>query len=297
MGGAERALATQIETAPRRTTVLYARVEGEERLRAQALRLRTRCVAGLSQAAELSGGRVVRKQPDGVMALFASPDAATAAAARMQAYAEAGGHRAADTQVRIGYDSGPVTQYGPRDVRGETVNRAREFSGYARHGQILTSARTVSELSSKVRIVVRPLASSDASGEHSLREVAWRDAANQVLGPHKDGTPGRPKAIRLAYRGKVLVRRREWDIVTIGRDPHMDFVVNERTVSRHHCDVVRRGGRFLLRDHSTNGTFVMIEGEGEVHVHVAEIALTRSGRISLGLSGDITEEVVRYTCE
>jgi class 3 adenylate cyclase len=297
MGGAERALAPQIEATPRRTTVLYARVDGEERLRAQALRLRTRCVAGLSQAAELSGGRVVRKQPDAVMALFASPDAATAAAARMQAYAEAGGHLAADTQVRIGYDSGPVTQYGARDVRGETVNRAREFSGYARHGQIVTSARTAAELSSKVRIVLRPLASRDATGEHSLREVAWRDAANQILGPHKDGSPGRPKAIRLAYRGKVLVRRREWDIVTMGRDPNLDFVIDEHAVSRHHCDVVRRGGRFILRDHSTNGTFVMVPGEGEVHVHVAEIALAKAGWISLGLSGDITEEVVRYTCE
>jgi adenylate cyclase len=297
MGGAERALATEIEAAPRRTTVLYARVEGEERLRAQALRQRTRCVAGLSQAAELAGGRVVRKQPDAVMALFANPDAATAAAARMQAYAEAGGHRPADMQVRIGYHSGPVMQHGPRDVRGDAVNRAVEFSRQARHGQIVTSAQTVSELSVMVRIMARPLASAEAGGDDALREVAWRDAANQVLSPYKGGSPARPTAIRLAYRGKVLVRRREWDIVTLGRDPNLDFVIAERIASRHHCDVVRRGGRFLLRDHSTNGTFVMIEGEGEVHVHVAELALTKSGWISLGMSGDIAEDVVRYTCE
>ena len=57
MGGPERALTAQIEaTSPRRTTVLYARVDGRERPRGPALRRRVRCVAALSQAAELSGG-------------------------------------------------------------------------------------------------------------------------------------------------------------------------------------------------------------------------------------------------
>ncbi|HZC78427.1 MAG TPA: FHA domain-containing protein, partial [Ktedonobacterales bacterium] len=102
---------------------------------------------------------------------------------------------------------------------------------------------------------------------------------------------------RLAYRDKVLVRRREWDVVTIGRDADLDFVISQQTVSRRHCDVVRREGRFLLRDHSTNGTFVMVEGEGELHVHVGELVLAKSGWIAPGLSGDVTEDVVRYWCE
>src|SRR5207248_7929146 len=159
MGGIERALKNEIEaTAPGRTTVLYARVDGGERLRAEAARRRVRCVAGLSQAAELSGGRVLEKQAHAVMALFASPDAATAAAARMQAYAEAGGHKPAEMQVRIGYQTGRVTQQGTR-VRGETVDLAPEFSRQARDGQIVTSADTASTLSPSVRTALRPLAS------------------------------------------------------------------------------------------------------------------------------------------
>src|SRR5256885_4697120 len=111
MGGPERALTAQIEaTSPRRTTVLYARVDGRERPRGPALRRRVRCVAALSQAAELSGGRVLRKQADAVMAVFASPDVATAAAARMQAYAEAGGAKSSDMEGGIGHQTGAVDQ-------------------------------------------------------------------------------------------------------------------------------------------------------------------------------------------
>src|SRR2546421_7266373 len=129
MGGPERALTAQIEaTTPRRTTVLYARVDGTERPRGPALRRRVRCVAALSQAAELSGGRVLRKQVDAVMAVFASPDVATAAAARMQAYAEAGRHKASDMQIRIGYQTGAVAHNGGPLARGTRGPPGRLFT-------------------------------------------------------------------------------------------------------------------------------------------------------------------------
>jgi hypothetical protein len=177
------------------------------------------------------------------------------------------------------------------------VKLALEFSRLAENGQIVTSAETAASLNPAVRAAVKPLPQNGAGAGLALREVAWRDATTQILGAQKDAPGLKPTAIRLAYRDKVLVRRREWDVVTIGRDPDLDFVIEEQTVSRRHCDVIRREGRFLLRDHSTNGTFVMIEGEGEVHVHVGEHLLTKSGWIAPGLSGDVTEDIVRYWCE
>ena len=257
---------------------------------------RLRCVEALVQAAQISGGRVLRRQGDAIMAVFGTADAAAAAATRMHAYVETPREQANKLQVRIGLQSGPVTQDG-RDVLGDTVNLALEFSRLAENGQIVTSAETAASLNPAVRAAVKPLPQNGAGAGLALREVAWRDATNQILGAQKDAPGLKPTAIRLAYRDKVLVRRREWDVVTIGRDPDLDFVIEEQTVSRRHCDVIRREGRFLLRDHSTNGTFVMIEGEGEVHVHVGEHLLTKSGWIAPGLSGDVTEDVVRYWCE
>ena len=280
----------------RRTAVLFARVSANEKPQVEPMGPRLRCVEALAQAAELSGGRVLRRQGDAIMALFATADAAAAAATRMHAYVEGGAEQGSELRVRIGLQSGPVTQDG-YDVLGDTVNLALEFSRLAQNGQIVTSAETAASLNPGVQTAVRPLASGSAGSGLKLREVAWREASSRILGAHKDALPRQPPAIRLAYGDKVLVRRREWDVVTIGRDPELDVVIAQQTVSRRHCDVIRREGRFLLRDHSTNGTFVMVEGEGEVHVHVGELVLAKNGWIAPGLSGDVTEDVVRYWCE
>jgi len=297
MGGPEQALRDQVEaTTPRRTTVLYARVNGKERPRGDALRRRVRCVAALSQAAELSGGRVLRKQPDAVMAVFASADVATAAAARMQSFAENGGHKSADMHVGIGYQTGAVTQHG-REIAGETVDLARELSRQARDGQILTSAETASSLSAGVRIAIRPLPSVAIIGAEQLREVAWRDSTDRLLVAQRTAAAARQPALRLNYQEKVLIRRRDREFVTLGRDPSLDVVIDEPSASRRHCHIVRRDGRFILRDHSTNGTYVTIEGEGEVHLHVATLALHKAGWLALGMSADLTERVVYFCCE
>ena len=60
---------------------------------------------------------------------------------------------------------------------------------------------------------------------------------------------------------------------------------------------MRRDGKFVLRDHSTNGTYVTIEGEGEVHLHVDSLVLRKTGWLALGMSGDLTEQLVRFACE
>jgi len=297
MGGPERALTQRIpRTSGRPTTVLFARVSANEKPRIEAMSQRLRCVAAVAQAAELSGGRVVRKQGDAVMAVFASPDAATAAAARMHGYAEAAGQACANLRVRIGFQAGSVQQKGA-DVRGRVVDLALEFSSHAASGQIVTSEDTASLLTPRVQEAVRVLPSASANTGHSLREVLWRRAASQILAAQKEARTTRYKAIRLTYRGKTLVRRRQFDVVTMGRDAMLDFVIADKTVSRRHCEVMRRDTLFLVCDHSANGTFVMTEGEGEVHIHLDEFALTKSGWISLGQSGDATEEVVRYVCE
>ena len=295
MGGPEQALREQVEaTTPRRTTVLYARVNGKERPRGDALRKRVRCVAALSQAAELGGGRVLRKQPDAVMAVFASPDVATAAAARMQSFAETGGHKSSDMQVGIGVQSGAVSQHG-REISGETVDLARELSRRARDGQILTSAETASTLSAGVRVAIRPLPSIGIIGAEQLREVDWRDSTDRLRAAQRSAA--RQPGLRLNYQGKVLVRRRDSEFVTLGRDPSLDVVVDEPSASRRHCHIVRRDGKFILRDHSTNGTYVTIEGEGEVHLHVDALVLHRSGWIALGLSGEANDHVMYFCCE
>jgi hypothetical protein len=42
----------------------------------------------------------------------------------------------------------------------------------------------------------------------------------------------------------------------VGRQRRADLVIGEKTVSRHHADVCYESGRYVLYDHSTNGTWV-----------------------------------------
>ncbi len=45
-------------------------------------------------------------------------------------------------------------------------------------------------------------------------------------------------------------------VSSIGRDEDCDIVLDGDTVSRRHCEIIRRGSAYVLRDGSRNGTFV-----------------------------------------
>ena len=88
--------------------------------------------------------------------------------------------------------------------------------------------------------------------------------------------------VKLKYRGKELVRRRDNDSITLGRDESSGLQILEDKCSRHHCTIERRGDKFVLRDHSTNGTYITIGEEEEILLQRDEIALRKSGWISFG---------------
>lgn len=44
--------------------------------------------------------------------------------------------------------------------------------------------------------------------------------------------------------------------VRVGREKRADLVIGEKTVSRHHADICYESGRYVLYDHSSNGTWV-----------------------------------------
>jgi pSer/pThr/pTyr-binding forkhead associated (FHA) protein len=62
----------------------------------------------------------------------------------------------------------------------------------------------------------------------------------------------------------------------VGRQADNDIVLDDRRVSRHHAEVIDRGGRWVIRDRdSTNGTAV----NGKV---TKEAVLKPGDRISFG---------------
>jgi hypothetical protein len=62
-------------------------------------------------------------------------------------------------------------------------------------------------------------------------------------------------------------------------------VVGDRKASRQHARIERRRSRFVLTDHSSNGTWVRFDGEAEeVVLQREEIMLRASGLIGFGHS-------------
>jgi adenylate cyclase len=187
------------------------------------------------------------------------------------------------------------------DVFGDTVNLASRLTGQAVKGQIVTSHDTLALLGPIYRGSTRKLYTIQVKGrveEVGLCELIWRQSDDATTFATKRPEPQtKPVVLRLRYRGAELVRRREADSVTLGREQSCGLVVPDSMASRQHCTVERRGDKFVLRDHSTNGTYVTTEGDQEIVLRREEVTLRLRGWIALGQSRAATEEVVEYLCD
>lgn len=294
-------------SADRGSTVLFADVTGSTRLYEEAGDTRAldaieSCLDRLRRAAEASGGRVVKTTGDEVMALFATPDMAADAATRMHLAVDAlpplDSHKLG---VRIGFHAGPVIQR-DNDVFGDTVNLASRLVEQATRGQVLTSAETVELLTPALRSSTRRLYDITVRGkadEIALCELLWQKSADITDFPttHTIKKPAR-LTLRLRYRGKEIVRRRLQESVTLGRDPASTVVVAEATASRHHCLIERRQDKYIVRDHSSNGTYVTEEGENrETILRREEAALHGHGWIAFGQPKSHTADALEYWCD
>ena len=290
----------------RDTTVLFANLIGAAELQAGAGSAGAReamesCLDKLRQASESRDVRIVKTMRDKLMMLAATPDAAADAAAAMQFSIE---KLAPVSGIRLGlgvaFHRGPVIQQ-ENDVFGGTVNLAARLGEQAVAGNILTTEETARDLCPLYRKWTRSLSSvrvRGISGEVELCELLWRLDGNATAPGFARLSAAMTRVVlRLRYRDREIWRRRENDEVTIGRDEGCGLVIAEPMASRQHCKIERRVGRFVLIDHSANGTYVTAEGENEVLVRREEFTLYRQGRIAFGQSAAKAVEVVEFRCD
>jgi adenylate cyclase len=291
----------------RQTTVLFAAVTGSVELYATlgdvpAVDAITRCLEAFRHAAVESGGRVVKTMGEEIMALFPTADAAADAAARMQngveSLVEMGGPKSLG--ARIAFHAGPVLQH-DNDIFGDSVNIASRLVEQATRGQVLTTAETVALLGRSLRNSTRQLYDITVKGKEdriALCEYLWRKSPDITDFSALTAAFRAPRAgLRLRYRGKDFIRRRREESITIGRDAACMLVVADPKASRQHCVIERRGQKFILRDHSTNGTYVSVEGEEEILLRREEVILRRHGWITFGQPRADTPDAVEYFCE
>jgi hypothetical protein len=102
----------------------------------------------------------------------------------------------------------------------------------------------------------------------------------------------------VTYQGEAKEFKPGPHIFTMGRGQDCDIVVSDRLSSRKHAHFVYRKGKFVLIDHSTNGTFVRSNGPTEIClVEQEQLPLTGSGIIGLGKSTyKEKDQLIYFSC-
>jgi pSer/pThr/pTyr-binding forkhead associated (FHA) protein len=86
----------------------------------------------------------------------------------------------------------------------------------------------------------------------------------------------------LTFHGEEIVIDQAKTPFVIGRDATCDLQVDTAYASRKHCKILFHNKNFILKDSSTNGTYVRIGPSQPVQLNDSMTSLTGNGVIKLG---------------
>jgi adenylate cyclase len=294
----------RMSPSTRNLAVLFADISASTKMyevlgNAEAQETVDRCLGMVKRVCEECGGRVVKTIGDEVMVAFVTPDSAAQAAIQIQLHvSKQRTSRGAPITMHVGFHSGPAIEDGG-DVFGDSVNVAARMAAFAKGGQIFTSAQTVAELAPALRKRTRDQDAQTLKGKEQdihLFELIWQEAEDEL-------TMMSPRQAVAAAKVKLKHGQREIELgatqslLTLGRDQQSDVVIADRKASRLHARIERRRDKFVLIDHSSNGTYVTVDGEAEMVLRREELVLRGRGRVSFGHAyQDDPAEFLGFSC-
>ena len=286
--------------------ILFADVSGSTKLyetagNAVAHAAVESCVNVMREKTLAANGRVIKTIGDEVMSAFPSVDNAADAAIEMQlAISELPPVGNTTLGIRIGFNYGAVVER-DGDVFGDAVNLASRLATVAAKGQIITARDTVTLMSPMLKANTRASTTIQVKGkaqEIQVYELLWQQSEDMTtLAAHKSIFKPRNTTLRLKLQGTEVVLSAERPSLAMGRDQSADLVIKARMDSRAHGKIERRLDKFILTDHSANGTFVTIEGDKEIVLRREEFTLRGHGWIAFGQSRAGASDVVEFFCE
>jgi adenylate cyclase len=268
----------------------------------QVLAIVTRALVAMEQQVFEHRGEVIKTVGQEMLLLFQDGNAAASAAIAMQQRIE---HFAAEAgmamSLRIGLLSGPLIEdHG--DVFGDAVNVAARLVQLANPGQILTDGATVAALRSALRGRARQidrLRVKGKRGETEIVEIGWRRDSRDPFMTEQGMLLDRSRTARMVLRfaGEEIVVDGARATLTIGRDEASDLPISSGKASRQHARIEWRRDKFVLFDHSTNGTYVTLAGEPEMMIKHETMLLHGRGVLSIGQAASAREPgVIEFEC-
>jgi hypothetical protein len=246
-------------------------------------------------------GTLIKTIGDEIMCTFPSVATAISAACAMQSAVEAqplGGDR--PIYVRIGLHYGDVIQKS-NDVFGDAVNVAARVTAITRARQIMTTRAVVDMLPEMLRDKARALRRAEFKGKEETFEVfqiIWEkeDTMSTRIGMLDFRKPAESlHELVLHYRQQSLTLSQDNKSVVLGRDDTCEMMIHNNLASRQHARIELSFGKFLLTDHSANGTYIKFSDNQVIQLNQQQIVLHGAGSISLGQPfSDEPSEVIEY---
>jgi adenylate cyclase len=295
-----------MSAAPQNLAVLFADISGSTALYDKlgnelALQLVTRTLDILICEMELRQGKLIKTIGDEIMCIFPDAIFAVEAARAMQQAIEQqrpGGEH--PIYVRIGLHYGEAILEGS-DVFGDTVNIAARVTAITRARQIMTTQAVVIRLPDKLRTQTRPVMRTEFHGKMEATDVfqiAWEqeDTTRTRVGMSAFRKPtGTRNELVLRYHEQVTTLSEQKKSIVLGRGDDCDMVIRDNLASRQHARIEYNFGKFLLIDHSANGTYVRFSDNQVILVSHQQIVLHGAGTLSLGQPfSESPIEVIEY---
>ena len=286
--------------------ILFADISGSTALYdqlgdVQALLLVTKCLdIMIAELAPLQGV-LIKTIGDEIMCTFPTPIAALEAACAMQSAIKRerpGGD--IYINVRIGFHYGEVVQEG-NDVFGEAVNVAARVTSITRARQILTTQAVALALPKEYAEIVQKISRVEFRGKEAaldIFQVNWAPGdveTTRIISQQFNDTPATPQQLVLNYRGQTATINEQHKSIVLGRGDTCDLVIRGPYASRQHVRIELSFGKFVIADHSANGTFIRFGDNHVVHLVRQETMLHDKGTISLGQPfNENPAEVIEY---
>lgn len=276
--------------------VMFADVSGSSRLykeqgNTQAKQQIDSTLDSTRAVIDRHNGVVIKTLGDEIMARFERAEDACRAAVELQRSSHAGGK----LSLRIGIAFGETLMDRSGDVFGQVVNDAADVSHIARASQIVITEAAMQELPELLARqceVFDRISLKGATHTSTVFRLRWESTtqphnATAVMDIVELGEHLNNHSISLSCTSHHQ-NFSSFDLpLTFGRDEaRVTWHADNNKVSREHCKIIFRRGKFVLVDHSTNGTYVGIDADTPLYIRREETPLTGSGIISLGQHPD-----------
>lgn len=234
-------------------------------------------------------GRIIKTIGDEIMCQFPSAEDAALAATEMHIEKNTDGDISA-LDIRIGLHFGStIAKDG--DIFGDAVNIAARMSAIAKANQTITTEKFIILLSDNLKSRTRLFDTTRIKGideEIKIYQVLWEEnnvtafATAQHI--QQISTSNVSIVFKFNSEERIYTDSEFSTPISFGRDDSCDIAIDATYASRSHVNLEFRRGKFVLVDHSTNGTYVKLNHQDEIFIRREQLPLIGEGYISLGES-------------